>query len=69
MAKYLVTGVAGFIGSSIAAALLAGLVLSAGWLAGTGMLLPLACFTALLLSLLSAWALLDIAQHQLKGIK
>ena len=70
--QYLLAGQAaspGGVSLAIAAALLAGLVLSASWLAGTGMLLPLACFTALLLSLLSAWALLDIAQHQLKGIK
>jgi hypothetical protein len=70
--QYLLAGQAaspGGVSLALAAGLLAGLVLAAGWLASHGMLLSLACFTTLLLSLLAAWSLLDIAQHQLKGIK
>jgi hypothetical protein len=70
--QYLLAGQAaapGGISLAIAAGLLALLALAAAWLAAQGMLLPLACLTALLLSLLAVWGLLDIAENQLKGIK
>jgi hypothetical protein len=62
-------GAPGGVSLALAAALLALIILAAGWLSGSGMPLPLACFTALLVSLLAAWGLIDIAQHQLRGIK
>jgi hypothetical protein len=70
--QYLLAGQAaapGGISLAIAAGLLALLALAAAWLAAQGMLLPLACLTALLLSLLAVWGLLGIAEDQLKGIK
>jgi hypothetical protein len=70
--QYLIAGQAaapGGVSLALAAALLALLVLVASWLAAAGLPVAVACFTALLLSLLAARGLLSIAEDQLKGIK
>ena len=59
----------GGVSLAIAAALLAMAVVSAVWLAGKGLPLWLACLAALLLSLLAAWGLLELAGDMLKRVE
>jgi hypothetical protein len=59
----------GGVSLAIAAALLAMTIVSAVWLAGKGLPLGLACLAGLLVSLLAAWGLLELAGDLLKRVE
>jgi hypothetical protein len=59
----------GWVNLAITASLLALAVVSAGWLAGKGLPLWLACLVAFFLGLLAIWGLLELARNMLKRVE